>query len=161
MEASILCPGIRLHDHNWVSTLHAQEGKSIEGIRTGLLWQSLHHFSMVCLSRLLCGRPHKWGRRAHGKKGQRERRLPRWLSGNEFACHRRTCRRPMFDPWVGRSPGGNGNPVQHSCLENLLDRGPWRATVHEVAQLHKTERLSTHAHRGKERPLGVLNTWSS
>ena len=29
------------------------------------------------------------------------------------------CRRPAFDPGLGRSPGeGNGNPLQHSCLEN-------------------------------------------
>ena len=32
----------------------------------------------------------------------------------------------------GSSPGeGNGNPLQYSCLENPLDRGAWRATVHE------------------------------
>jgi len=29
-----------------------------------------------------------------------------------------------------RSPGGvHGNPLQYSCLENLMDRGPWQATV--------------------------------
>ena len=29
-------------------------------------------------------------------------------------------------PGVGRSPGeGNGNPLQYSCLENLMDRGAW------------------------------------
>ena len=28
----------------------------------------------------------------------------------------------------GRSPGGgNGSPLQYSCLENLMDRGAWRA----------------------------------
>ena len=33
-------------------------------------------------------------------------------------------------PRLGRSPGGgNGNPLQYSCLENLMDRGGWRATV--------------------------------
>ena len=33
----------------------------------------------------------------------------------------------------GRSPGGgNGNSVQYSCLENLMDGGAWRATVHGV-----------------------------
>ena len=37
-------------------------------------------------------------------------------------------------PGVGRSPGvGNGNPLQYSCLENSMDRGAWRATVHGVA----------------------------
>jgi len=25
--------------------------------------------------------------------------------------------------------GGNGNPVQHSCLKNPMDRGAWQATV--------------------------------
>ena len=31
---------------------------------------------------------------------------------------------------LGRSPGGgNGNPLQFSCLENPMDRGAWRATV--------------------------------
>ena len=31
------------------------------------------------------------------------------------------------------SPGeGHGNPLQYPCLENSMDRGAWRATVHEV-----------------------------
>ena len=35
----------------------------------------------------------------------------------------------------GRSPGeGNDNPLQYSYLENTMDRGPWRATVHEVSK---------------------------
>ena len=35
----------------------------------------------------------------------------------------------------GRSPGeGNGNPLQHSCLENSMDRGAGRATVHGIAK---------------------------
>ena len=38
-------------------------------------------------------------------------------------------------PGPGRSPGvGNGNPLQYSCLENAMDRGAWRATVHGVAK---------------------------
>ena len=38
-------------------------------------------------------------------------------------------------PGPGRSPGGgNGNPLQYSCLENSMDRGAWRATVHGVAK---------------------------
>ena len=33
-------------------------------------------------------------------------------------------------PGLGRSPGeGNGNPLQHSFLENFTDRGAWRSTV--------------------------------
>ena len=30
--------------------------------------------------------------------------------------------------------GGNGNPLQHSCLENPMDTGAWRATVHGVTK---------------------------
>ena len=34
-------------------------------------------------------------------------------------------------PESGRSPiEGNRNPLQHSCLENSMDRGAWRAAVH-------------------------------
>ena len=36
---------------------------------------------------------------------------------------------------LGRSPGGrHGNPLQYSCLEKLMDRGAWRATVHRGAK---------------------------
>ena len=35
----------------------------------------------------------------------------------------------------GSSPGGgHRNPLQYSCLENSMDRGAWRATVHRVAK---------------------------
>ena len=38
-------------------------------------------------------------------------------------------------PGSGRSPrGGHGNPLQCSCLENPMDRGAWRATVHRVTR---------------------------
>ena len=38
-------------------------------------------------------------------------------------------------PGSGRSPGEeNGNPLQYSCLENPVDRGAWRATVHGSAK---------------------------
>ena len=38
-------------------------------------------------------------------------------------------------PGSGRSPGGgNGNPVQYSCLENLMDIGAWQTRVHRVAK---------------------------
>ena len=45
------------------------------------------------------------------------------------------CKRHRFDPWLGRSlGGGQGNPLQYSCLENRTDRGTWWAAVHGVAQ---------------------------
>ena len=38
-------------------------------------------------------------------------------------------------PGLGRCPGGgHNNPLQYSCLENPIDRGAWRATVHRVAK---------------------------
>ena len=60
-------------------------------------------------------------------------------------------------PGLGRSPGGgNGIPLQHSCLGNPMERGAWRATAHEVAKswtwlqdLDKTESLNMHARNYK------------
>ena len=46
-------------------------------------------------------------------------------------------------PGWGRSPGEeNGYPLQYSCLENSLARGAWWATVHGIAELDVTERLT-------------------
>ena len=44
-------------------------------------------------------------------------------------------------PELGRSPGErNGNPLQYSCLNNIMDRGAWQATVHGVTkELDTTE----------------------
>ena len=43
-------------------------------------------------------------------------------------------------PGSGRPPGvGNGSPLQYSCLENSMDRGAWRATVHGVTESNMTE----------------------
>ena len=47
-------------------------------------------------------------------------------------------------PGLGRSPGGgNGNPLQYSCL----DRGAWQAAIDEITKSWtRLNRLSTHAH---------------
>ena len=38
-------------------------------------------------------------------------------------------------PGSGRSlGGGHSNPLQYPCLENPMDRGAWRATVHRVTK---------------------------
>ena len=47
-------------------------------------------------------------------------------------------------PGMERShEGGNGNPLQYSCLVNSMDRGAWQATVHGVTNRHD---WLTHTH---------------
>ena len=54
------------------------------------------------------------------------RGTPRWLSGKEPACRRARAGDPGSIPGLGRSPGGgNGSPLQYSCLENPMDGGAW------------------------------------
>ena len=50
---------------------------------------------------------------------------------------------PGSIPGSGRFPGeGNGSPLQYSCLKNSMERGAWQTTVHGVAELDMTERLT-------------------
>ena len=60
-------------------------------------------------------------------------------------------------PELGRSPGGgHGNPLQYSCLENPMDRGAWRATVHGGAQSRtQLKRLSMHGVYGSNKIWGL------
>ena len=51
-------------------------------------------------------------------------------------------------PELGGSPGeGYGNPLQYACLENPMDRGAWRATVHGVPK-SQTRLITSAQHRG-------------
>ena len=54
-------------------------------------------------------------------------------------------------PGSGRSPGGgNGNPLQYSCMGNPMDRGTWQATVHGVIKNRtRLRQLSTHVRRNR------------
>ena len=53
-------------------------------------------------------------------------------------------------PGSARSPaGGNGNPPQHSCPEDPMDRGAWRAIVHAIAR--SRARLSMHTGPDRDR----------
>ena len=72
--------------------------------------------------------------------------LPWWLSSKESACSERDTGDTGLIPGSSRSPGGGpGNPLQYSCLENPVDRGPWLATVHGVTESDKTE-TTEHTH---------------
>ena len=63
------------------------------------------------------------------------KRLPPWFSGKEFSCNAEAKGDVGSIPGSGWSPGGgNGNPLQSFCLENPINRGAWRATVHGVAK---------------------------
>ena len=62
------------------------------------------------------------------KKGRNKKGFPGGSEVKASACNEGDL---GSIPGSGRSPGeGNGNPVQYSCLENLMDRGAWWATVH-------------------------------
>ena len=69
--------------------------------------------------------------------------LPCSSDGKESACNEGDL---GSIPGLGRSSGeGNGNPLPYSCLENPMDRGAWKAVVHEVTESGRTEQL-IHTH---------------
>ena len=53
--------------------------------------------------------------------------------------------------WEDPPGGGHGNPLQYSCLENPMDRGAWRATVHGAAKSRSQLSTSTHTFEERER----------
>ena len=62
--------------------------------------------------------------------------FPGGSDGKESAC---SIGDPGSIPGLGRSPGEwNGNPLQDSCLEDSMDRGAWRVTVHGAAESDMT-----------------------
>ena len=68
--------------------------------------------------------------------------------GSEVKVFASSAGDPGLIPGSGKSSGeGNGNPRQYSCLENPMDRGDWRATVHRVAK--SRTRLSYFPYRNK------------
>ena len=64
-------------------------------------------------------------------------------------------RDPGSIPGSGRYPGeGNGNSLQHSCLENLMERGTCLATAHRVSE---SEQLNTHTQLDMMKPKVMTN----
>ena len=63
------------------------------------------------------------------------RGLPRWHSSKNLPANAGNAKDVGLIPGSGRSPKeGNSNPLQYSCLDDPMDRKPWRATVHGVAK---------------------------
>ena len=65
-------------------------------------------------------------------------------------------------PGLGRSLGEeDGNPLQYSCLENSIDRGAWRATVHGVAKSQTRQRPNNNNKTpfASEYPVLSLKEW--
>ena len=86
--------------------------------------------------------------------------FPGGASGKEFTCQSSSCKRRRFDPGWERSPGGgNGNPLLYSCLENPMDKGAWRASVHGIAESDTAEHLSTIPHRVHRRTHQMPRGW--
>ena len=56
--------------------------------------------------------------------------FPGGSEGKESACNAGDL---GLLPGSGKAPGeGNGYPLQNSCLENVMDRGGWQATFHDI-----------------------------
>ena len=61
--------------------------------------------------------------------------FPGGPNGKEPICQGRRCKRRQFNPWVGKIPWRrNWRPTPVFLLENSMDRGAWRATVHGVSK---------------------------
>ena len=56
-----------------------------------------------------------------------------WEAGEEVQTHGHSVPN-LASPFSYPVEEGNGNPLQYSCLENPMDRGAWKATVHGVAK---------------------------
>jgi len=70
--------------------------------------------------------------------------FPNGSEGKESTCNTGDTGDAGLIPGSGRSPGGgNGNPLQYSCLGNPMDRGTWWATVYGVC---KESDMTDHVH---------------
>ena len=126
ISGNILCPGLGLSTISFILNLNqVHRGWPFTCTSASGWWQILlKHTKLIILT------SHKWNISCHvSKQGLM---AAQWWRIH-LQCRR--CRRHEFDTWMGRSPGGgNGNPLQYSCLENPTDRGAWWATVYRVTK---------------------------
>ena len=103
-------------------------------------WTRLNRLSMhtriwrgvSSIAKNISGNGHQLDSLTIGDENTSFESYPGSSAGNESACNAGDL---GLIPGLGRSPGeGNGNPLQYFCLENSMDRGAWRATVHWVAK---------------------------
>ena len=80
--------------------------------------------------------------------------------GEESACNER---HPGLVLGSRRLPGEeNGYPLQYSCLENCMDRGAWRATVHPQCHRVRHDRATnTHRHTWFQQSQSLIHTQTS
>ena len=78
---------------------------------------------------------------------------PGGASGRESACQCRRHKGHEFNPWGWEDPLEKelATHCSLSCLENSMDRGTWRATVHRVSELDTTE----YTHKKNKGPAGA------
>ena len=66
--------------------------------------------------------------------------FPDGLVGKKSICNPEDTGDTGSIPGLGRSPGGgNGNPLQHSCLKNPMDRVAWWAVIQKAAESDMTD----------------------
>ena len=102
---------------------------SVFRISFGLIWGVFECFSLrVCVFLSGCSTSYMG--------------FPHSSVGKSSACNAGD---PSSLSGLGRFPGGgNGNPLQYSCLENPVDRGAWQAAVHGIAsQIRRSDEATT------------------
>ena len=100
---------------------------------------------------VILGDAHSWGKKGPVCSGENlgvavdHAKLLQWLSGKESACSAGDTGVVCSILGLGRSPGGgNGNPLQASYLEDLMDKGAWWATKHQTQQPLSTLAFTPH-----------------
>ena len=153
MRLSICYTNIYLSSCFWFFWVYTRQWiAGSHGLPWQLIWLRIH---------LKCRRPrfNSWVRNIPWRR----ERLPTpvflgFPSGSvskEYACN-------VGDlgliPESERSPGGGyGNRLQYPWLENPMDRGAWRATVHGVTEVDRNERLQHSRADGNS----ILHFWST